>query len=111
MLLHFEELNLKSAVDNSLLILRNRFQEKGVTEEIDIADDLEVLVDQVSFVNSVLNNLLTNAVKFSNKGDTVTVRATETKDGYVKIAVIDRGIGIFHKIARLGDIQPERGSG
>ena len=43
---------------------------------------------------SAISNLLDNAVKYSDGGPSVKVRARETVDGWVEISVRDKGIGI-----------------
>jgi len=45
-------------------------------------------------MKQVLLNLLTNAVKFTPEGGTVTVRADCSPDGEVRLAVADTGIGM-----------------
>ncbi len=52
-----------------------------------------VLADERS-MKQVLLNLLTNAVKFTPEGGTVTVRADCSPDGEVRLAVADTGIGM-----------------
>jgi signal transduction histidine kinase len=44
----------------------------------------------------VLRNLISNAIKFSPAGESITISTTETKD-FVSITVADRGIGMTEK--------------
>jgi PAS domain S-box-containing protein len=52
----------------------------------------EVVLD-AGLLRQVLTNLLSNAAKFSDPGTTVSVRA-EVAEGWLTVAVTDRGIGI-----------------
>jgi len=44
-----------------------------------------------------LSNLVKNAVQFTEPGGSVTVKLEEEEAGYVKVSVIDDGIGITSK--------------
>lgn len=60
-----------------------------------------VLVDKRA-TKQILLNLLTNAVKFTPRGGTVTVR-DETRETYVTLAVEDSGTGISEQdLSRIG---------
>ena len=54
--------------------------------------DIYVDIDQ-DRMTQVIDNLLNNAIKYSPDGGTVTVRLSE-EQGYVKVSVIDEGLGI-----------------
>ncbi|MDH4129105.1 MAG: response regulator, partial [Spirochaetota bacterium] len=63
--LKIEPFNLKSLLNESLNILSQKLKNKNINLEISVADDLIVNVERVSFISSVINNILTNAIKFS----------------------------------------------
>jgi len=61
-------------------------------------------------LKQVLINLLSNAIKYNKSDGTVDIDSTETEDGFVRISVTDKGIGIapnhfenvFKPFERLG---------
>jgi signal transduction histidine kinase len=55
-------------------------------------DSLEVHADE-NMIFSVLNNLISNAIKFSYSGSKIRVETTQT-DGFASISVIDTGMGL-----------------
>ncbi len=70
---------------------------KGIYMNLEVDDDLPtVLVDIVRF-NQIINNLVSNAIKFTEKGG-VTLRITKQKENETEVTilteVIDSGIGI-----------------
>lgn len=91
--LEIEDFNVKSMIDESLMILKNKIKNKEIELDIEMSDNLSILVERISFVNSVLNNLLTNAIKFSNKGGKIEIRAKELEH-YIQLSIKDFGIGI-----------------
>lgn len=60
-----------------------------------VAADLFVSADATR-LEQVMSNMLSNAAKFSDPGETVTVRAT-AKGDKVRIEVVDSGIGLSEK--------------
>ena len=72
---------------------RAEFENKSIT----LICDRDPAIGWVNFDESkfriILGNLLMNAWKYSGPETTVTIR-TSAIDGYVRISVIDRGIGI-----------------
>ncbi len=67
-------------------------QEKGLSLMTDVAKDLSGLVMGDSLrLKQVLTNLVSNAVKFTEKGS-VTLRLTQSDSGY-RFEVVDTGIG------------------
>ncbi len=62
------------------------------TVEVDVPEGIEVMADQEAF-RHVLTNLLTNAVKYSDPGTTITMSAVPADDE-VEFHVRDHGAGI-----------------
>lgn len=91
--LQLQPVNVRDAVDAAVLVLQSRFASKGVDLELDVDPSLRVMAEPRSLSNSVVANLLTNAVKFSSPGSTVTVRATAGPDE-THLCVCDHGVGI-----------------
>ena len=85
--------DLPSAIDDALLLMRERAGRRGITLERHVDERLgEIRADQRK-VKQVFLNLLSNAVKFTPEGGRIDVRAT-LADGTVEISVTDTGIGI-----------------
>lgn len=55
---------------------------------------LSVLVDPVSFNNQVLGNILSNAIKFSDVGSTITVSCWPVNSHLISLEIKDTGIGM-----------------
>jgi signal transduction histidine kinase len=92
--LQFQAVNLKKILTTAYNLLHQRFKEKNLTLRIDIDDDLFVYVEEVSFANSVVNNLLTNAIKFSYTGNTIHVKAKHLDAKQLILSFEDTGIGM-----------------
>lgn len=81
------------AVQSAEMNLSKMYRDKELTLELVTPTDLEVQVEPVSFINTVLTNLLSNAAKFSYRGGKVTVRVERGRGG-VRVDVTDQGRGI-----------------
>lgn len=88
-----ETFQLKEAVDQSLDMLQQRFIEKKISHEVNLDESINIQAERTSFVNSVLNNILTNAIKFSFPDSKVIISAQEIKDEVV-LSICDSGIGM-----------------
>lgn len=70
--------------------------QKALQKEITILNNVsktQMIFADEKMICSVLRNLITNAIKFSNRGGSVVI-TSETKDKTVNISVHDDGIGI-----------------
>jgi cell cycle sensor histidine kinase DivJ len=91
-----------AAIASSVELLSLRAEEAGVMLRIDAPDDLPDLIADRRTVLQILINLIANAIKFSHRGGTVTVRAGVDGE-HVVFEVADQGIGMTQDdLARIG---------
>jgi len=90
-------MKLESIVRESEELLEEAFKEKEIRLENDIPSEIIVSADKVMF-STVIRNLLSNAMKFSNRGGKVIVSAVGT-DGKVALKVQDFGVGMAREKA------------
>jgi cell cycle sensor histidine kinase DivJ len=91
-----------------LLALRAR--EAGVTLEKFTADDLPEMIADKRALNQILLNLVSNAIRFTDRGGKVTVSA-RAEAANITIAVEDSGVGISDDdLARVGEPYFQAGS-
>ena len=83
---------LKRVVDNTIDLLMMNIENKKLKIFIKIDDQCHVYADE-NMVTTVIRNLVSNAIKFSNNGDSITIRA-DLQDSFVEISVIDNGVGM-----------------
>jgi signal transduction histidine kinase len=91
--LEVTDFDLPSAIDNALILVRERASRRGLTLGRTIDEHLGMLRGDERKIKQVLLNLLSNALKFTPKGGRIDVCA-ELHDEVVEIAVTDTGVGI-----------------
>lgn len=92
-------------------------KEKGLALKTDLDSSLELLQSSKLYVREILQNFITNAIKYTEKGH-VTISAHQKKNG-VEFAVEDTGIGIsktdkekvFDKFFRSEDYRTRQNNG
>jgi PAS domain S-box-containing protein len=91
-------IDLRELVDSAVGLLAARAHEKGLRVRVDVAPEVAATVrgDSVR-VRQILFNLMSNAIKFTIKGDvSLHVHAVEQRDSeqVIELCVRDTGIGI-----------------
>ena len=95
MQMRFEPVSIDEVVDDTLRLVRQRADKAGLKMRTHLPTLPEVEAD-FRALKQILLNLLTNAVKFTPQGGTVTVSAAVTEDN-IHLSVTDTGIGIPEK--------------
>ncbi|MDA3955907.1 hybrid sensor histidine kinase/response regulator, partial [Oceanispirochaeta sp.] len=85
--------NLNECLEHTIELMKPRFKEKNIALKLDLEENTIVLAEKTSLINSVLMNILTNALKFSFKGGEVSI-SIRTKNFLVTLGIEDSGIGI-----------------
>lgn len=92
--LHREPTDLGLLVNGTLDAFRGTAAEQGVTLTAHIADPSPVVDGDPVRLGSVLRNLVTNALRYTQRGGTVIASVAAATDGAVHLAVSDDGEGI-----------------
>lgn len=87
-----EHVDLCEMIKETLSLTTDFAQQKSVKLNIDIPKFALAYIDK-TMINSVLRNLITNAIKFSYPGGEVCIILKAEKDDY-SISVKDNGVGI-----------------
>jgi PAS domain S-box-containing protein len=91
--LHFEAVDAHAVLRNIMSTFLHDTQEKGLTVAMSLrARQSHVWADAGRF-QQILMNLVSNAVKFTPEGGTITFR-TSNENGTLRIEVSDTGLGI-----------------
>lgn len=97
-----EVINLEDAVQASKKLLAPIANEAGVSIVIKAKENLPNITADPRAIQQILINLIANAIKFSNRGDTVTV-VIERNRRKIDLKVIDHGIGMKQEtLEKLG---------
>jgi signal transduction histidine kinase len=87
------DFDLPGAIDNALILVRERATRRGITLGRTIDEHLGRLHGDERKVKQVLLNLLSNALKFTPEGGRIDVRAG-VHDEVAEVSVADTGVGI-----------------
>jgi len=91
--LELTEFDLPTAIENALMLIRERAGRRSITLHTNIDNRLGQVQADERKVRQVVLNLLSNAIKFTPEGGRIDVGAV-AKDGSVEVSVTDTGIGI-----------------
>ena len=92
-----ETIDVDKLVNDIVELLRVKASEKKQTFNLQLNGKEKFFIANREKINRVINNLLINAIKFSNDNKQITV-TTSVKDKKVQIAVQDYGIGIPERL-------------
>jgi len=96
-----EKLFVKQKITYCTEILKESARKKNITLNYSFAEDLEVTADSHMF-ETIIRNLVSNAIKFTPKSGAIFVSATKKPDNSTEIVVRDTGIGMNKEmISRL----------
>lgn len=92
-----EKVNLLNLVESVLEFFDHHFNAKQIYMRLRIHEDIFIKVDE-NMVLSTLRNLISNAIKFTNRHGEISITAEMSDNGNVIVAVADNGIGMEPKI-------------
>ena len=93
-----ETLSLHSLVRSAKQDMAADAEAKDVQINVDVPENIKIWGDR-SAMRRVVDNLVSNAVKFNRVGGLVDVKARVDEDGAVVVSILDTGLGIGRRQA------------
>ena len=91
-----EIINLEITAKEVLKYVDGEIQRKNLTIAQSIDPAIRVIAD-LNMLKTIIRNLISNAIKFTNEGGSITVNAS-IKESYIEISVTDTGTGMTSEI-------------
>jgi signal transduction histidine kinase len=118
---HFEPspgpVDIASALEGVMGVLRHRYPERSSAVEVSLSDDLPQASCEPTHLAQVLTNLVGNALEYTSKS--VLVQARTAPPGWLEITISDHGQGlppggfdrVFEKTGKAGQNRSQGGLG
>lgn len=87
-----EKVVLSSIIQGIIELLNPNVKSKNISLNYLHSDEIEVFAD-LNMIKTILRNLISNAIKFTNSNGEINVYALQ-KDKFIEIAVSDNGVGM-----------------
>lgn len=87
------EINLYKIARESINLLKSPAHKKGINLICNIDESTNVFADP-DMLQTIIRNLVTNAIKFTEKGDEVRVSNKLVNDDFLEVYVTDSGLGM-----------------
>jgi PAS domain S-box-containing protein len=88
-----EKNNVRQIISQSLEVLNESSRKKKIKMNFSLPDNLEISADSHMF-ETVIRNLVSNAIKFTPVGGKVAVEVKNLSDQSIEVKIIDSGVGI-----------------
>ena len=92
------EIDLYQEVESMKDFFSTSLKKKGLVFNNKISKDFQIYMDS-NALKLVTRNLISNAIKFCNPGDEISISATR-QDGYDRVCIQDSGVGMSKDIVR-----------
>jgi PAS domain S-box-containing protein len=103
---------LQETVDTTCMVIDSA-RKKLIKLDYNIPDNLMIFADKHMF-DTVIRNLVSNAIKFTQKGGKINISAVMTKENSVEIQIKDSGIGmsedLISKLFKLNENTSRKGT-
>lgn len=93
-----EKLALRQIINENVELIKTNLANKNISLHVECADDLTINADE-QMLNTIIRNLIFNALKFTNEGGEILI-AAERKEDKVKIEIRDNGVGMGKETIR-----------
>lgn len=91
-----KQINLYEIVAEVESLLHNLIKEKQINF-VNQMDHQTIAVADANMISAVVRNIISNAIKFTNRGGEITISSKKHQD-ILELSVIDNGVGISEKV-------------
>ncbi len=110
--LHEDKIEIPEIIRSVLMLVRQRAEQGRINIELELADQLPALLADERKLKQMLVNLLANAIKYTDAGGKVTLKAWCRMDSGHVFQIIDTGIGIASEdipkaLSRFGQVDSD----
>ena len=88
-----EYFKIASLIKENIQLLTSVAEHKSIVIENKVLNDAKVYADS-DMINAIIRNLLSNALKFTNKGGKIIISINESSQKMVVVNISDEGVGI-----------------
>jgi signal transduction histidine kinase len=88
----YEKVDIQKVIDDSINFYRMQAEQKHIVIDNALKTAVHIFAD-VEMLKIILRNLISNALKFTNSGGIITIKALN-REGYMIVSVKDTGVGI-----------------
>jgi PAS domain S-box-containing protein len=92
-----DKFNLKKKIETCIDVLSEYARKKRIDILVSVNDAMTISADNHMF-ETLIRNLVSNAIKFTPVGGKVKVEADNESDGSIEIRIIDSGIGMGQEL-------------
>ncbi len=95
-----KELNFKEIIESAINLLQHLAEQKGLQIQTEFPEEKIIVNADEYTLNGILTNVLSNAIKYSDKG-TIRIKVDKDKnDGYASCEIKDEGIGMSEEFQK-----------
>ncbi|MDZ4120880.1 MAG: HAMP domain-containing sensor histidine kinase, partial [Candidatus Cloacimonadaceae bacterium] len=86
-----ETIRLKAFLEKTTTLAKTAMAVKDISLHLDCPQDIAIHAD-VKMLQTIINNLVSNAVKFTPQGGSISIKASQDED--IRIIISDSGVGM-----------------
>lgn len=92
--LNEENIEINELINDAIRLMAPHAEKRNVSISVSLSDSLPMLYADARRIQQILLNILSNAVKFSNSGEAVTIMVDSDNQNSLSIMVTDVGLGM-----------------
>lgn len=95
-----EYVSVSQVIKNIMTLLKETADKKKIRVEINIVEKMDTVYVDRNMLSTIFRNLISNAIKFTDKNGEVVISSTDHNDKLICFCVSDNGVGIPKEIGK-----------